>query len=148
MIRRPPRSTRTDTLFPYTTLFRSFATLLDEAVPEQERDELARNLAQRPADALGRATTSPAVPVRGEAPDTDDSAQPRATHPPPHGTESRIYCRLSENYACSWANPGAQVLPSSSLPALSFVFDYRRARDARTPGKLERARSAEETSVA
>src|SRR3546814_1796162 len=27
MIRRPPRSTRTDTLFPYTTLFRS---ILDE----------------------------------------------------------------------------------------------------------------------
>src|SRR3546814_19038541 len=27
MIRRPPRSTRTDTLFPYTTLFRSDATL-------------------------------------------------------------------------------------------------------------------------
>src|SRR3546814_15556072 len=25
MIRRPPRSTRTDTLFPYTTLFRSLA---------------------------------------------------------------------------------------------------------------------------
>src|SRR3546814_7153622 len=25
MIRRPPRSTRTDTLFPYTTLFRSIA---------------------------------------------------------------------------------------------------------------------------
>src|SRR3546814_8813831 len=27
MIRRPPRSTRTDTLFPYTTLFRSPLTL-------------------------------------------------------------------------------------------------------------------------
>src|SRR3546814_5550181 len=27
MIRRPPRSTRTDTLFPYTTLFRSFLAL-------------------------------------------------------------------------------------------------------------------------
>src|SRR3546814_7921977 len=27
MIRRPPRSTRTDTLFPYTTLFRSHALL-------------------------------------------------------------------------------------------------------------------------
>src|SRR3546814_4984762 len=26
MIRRPPRSTRTDTLFPYTTLFRSLGT--------------------------------------------------------------------------------------------------------------------------
>src|SRR3546814_20850592 len=32
MIRRPPRSTRTDTLFPYTTLFRSarFRLSLDE----------------------------------------------------------------------------------------------------------------------
>src|SRR3546814_2478852 len=30
MIRRPPRSTRTDTLFPYTTLFRS--VFLEEAV--------------------------------------------------------------------------------------------------------------------
>src|SRR3546814_8749412 len=28
MIRRPPRSTRTDTLFPYTTLFRSIDTLV------------------------------------------------------------------------------------------------------------------------
>src|SRR3546814_2511419 len=32
MIRRPPRSTRTDTLFPYTTLFRSAA----ESVSHQE----------------------------------------------------------------------------------------------------------------
>src|SRR3546814_19475339 len=30
MIRRPPRSTRTDTLFPYTTLFRSCGTWFDE----------------------------------------------------------------------------------------------------------------------
>src|SRR3546814_20044905 len=29
MIRRPPRSTRTDTLFPYTTLFRSGRRLLE-----------------------------------------------------------------------------------------------------------------------
>src|SRR3546814_19274942 len=34
MIRRPPRSTRTDTLFPYTTLFRSYTvTALDSNVP-------------------------------------------------------------------------------------------------------------------
>src|SRR3546814_16926518 len=31
MIRRPPRSTRTDTLFPYTTLFRSLAVSLSAA---------------------------------------------------------------------------------------------------------------------
>src|SRR3546814_2964936 len=30
MIRRPPRSTRTDTLFPYTTLFRSSRGVEDE----------------------------------------------------------------------------------------------------------------------
>src|SRR3546814_12639242 len=35
MLRRPPRSTRTDTLFPYTTLFRSsdFVQILDDARP-------------------------------------------------------------------------------------------------------------------
>src|SRR3546814_7895182 len=32
MIRRPPRSTRTDTLFPYTTLFRSAPTKVRQAV--------------------------------------------------------------------------------------------------------------------
>src|SRR3546814_10737438 len=31
MIRRPPRSTRTDTLFPYTTLFRSLAAVISKS---------------------------------------------------------------------------------------------------------------------
>src|SRR3546814_12804001 len=34
MIRRPPRSTRTDTLFPYTTLFRS-AAFFEDRVPHR-----------------------------------------------------------------------------------------------------------------
>src|SRR3546814_11876061 len=40
MIRRPPRSTRTDTLFPYTTLFRSprDRALADGAIGELPRD--------------------------------------------------------------------------------------------------------------
>src|SRR3546814_8565892 len=33
MIRRPPRSTRTDTLFPYTTLFRSRSSLMNAVRP-------------------------------------------------------------------------------------------------------------------
>src|SRR3546814_16274226 len=33
MIRRPPRSTRTDTLFPYTTLFRSKGKAAGKAAP-------------------------------------------------------------------------------------------------------------------
>src|SRR3546814_9645203 len=39
MIRRPPRSTRTDTLFPYTTLFRSLQKLLQ--VEPRQQDHLA-----------------------------------------------------------------------------------------------------------
>src|SRR3546814_9457431 len=36
MIRRPPRSTRTDTLFPYTTLFRSDLKVKPEEVFQME----------------------------------------------------------------------------------------------------------------
>src|SRR3546814_5512140 len=45
MIRRPPRSTRTDTLFPYTTLFRSDPRRLREAV-EPVREHLGVHLAE------------------------------------------------------------------------------------------------------
>src|SRR3546814_17646696 len=44
MIRRPPRTTRTDTLFPYTTLFRSIG-IADRNVPEAELDEAAERWA-------------------------------------------------------------------------------------------------------
>src|SRR3546814_14873158 len=36
MIRRPPRSTRTDTLVPYTTLFRSPCTNLDKSTADTD----------------------------------------------------------------------------------------------------------------
>src|SRR3546814_8371173 len=43
MIRRPPRSTRTDTLFPYTTLFRSVNTLhRDQETKELGVNEIGR----------------------------------------------------------------------------------------------------------
>src|SRR3546814_10471747 len=38
MIRRTPISTRTDTLFPYTTLFRAPHDRVDRGVPQQPRD--------------------------------------------------------------------------------------------------------------
>src|SRR3546814_5536166 len=54
MIRRPPRSTRTDTLFPYTTLFRSLEEAL--AVAGQH---LAGELAGRQALESGRRIAEP-----------------------------------------------------------------------------------------
>src|SRR3546814_3072238 len=46
MIRRPPRSTRTDTLFPYTTLFRSSVSLIlrNGYSREGQRAELATSV--------------------------------------------------------------------------------------------------------
>src|SRR3546814_14757774 len=41
MIRRPPRSTRTDTLFPYTTLFRSLGGRRDRRIVEQAHHAVA-----------------------------------------------------------------------------------------------------------
>src|SRR3546814_15141711 len=69
MIRRPPRSTRTDTLFPYTTLFRSRLEARQEAAdvllavePRLEQaaariteilDELVAKRHPRPIDQIG-----------------------------------------------------------------------------------------------
>src|SRR3546814_15929010 len=53
MIRRPPRSTRTDTLFPYTTLFRSNSSFVHQfSDPDVTAEELAvdpRSVASAPA---------------------------------------------------------------------------------------------------
>src|SRR3546814_15869000 len=55
MIRRPPRSTRTDTLFPYTTLFRSPARVIVLAFQQccrcaDQLEELAVELLLNSAD--------------------------------------------------------------------------------------------------
>src|SRR3546814_19271698 len=45
MIRRPPRSTRTDTLFPYTTLFRSTGAGKSRAKAQRREEEAPREVA-------------------------------------------------------------------------------------------------------
>src|SRR3546814_11079280 len=61
MIRRPPRSTRTDTLFPYTTLFRSRRPDRPSAAP---RGSTRR---RRPARAKSRPARPRARPAHIEA---------------------------------------------------------------------------------
>src|SRR3546814_3858067 len=56
MIRRPPRSTRTDTRFPYTTLFRSRNRVAD----------LGRETLHRLADQIGALDVAEPGPARAE----------------------------------------------------------------------------------
>src|SRR3546814_8499630 len=57
MIRRPPRSTRTDTLFPYTTLFRSIDRrgFFVSPTSEEEFQDILTNRCFLEAEALRRA---------------------------------------------------------------------------------------------
>src|SRR3546814_9810440 len=81
MIRRPPRSTRTDTLFPYTTLFRSWAgdrrdrarQYAGGAIPSRKepalRDRAARKVSRMAAVmALNLALTLPTRSASGPLP--------------------------------------------------------------------------------
>src|SRR3546814_14255437 len=60
MIRRPPRSTRTDTLFPYTTLFRS-SNSMTEKVAHRPPRRVDRRLAEH---RLGKAAGTEPGAVR------------------------------------------------------------------------------------
>src|SRR3546814_16954903 len=54
MIRRPPRSTRTDTLFPYTTLFRSFEEAEMAVVSAARQIEMQACVVEEPRAVLFR----------------------------------------------------------------------------------------------
>src|SRR3546814_1988951 len=77
MIRRPPRSTRTDTLFPYTTLFRSHPA-------DQERRRAFdrrhlrpfHNAAGKRTRDLRRGAEAPVAADPGNGPDVRDRLQP------------------------------------------------------------------------
>src|SRR3546814_12802239 len=108
MIRRPPRSTRTDTLFPYTTLFRSVEHVeavacraepcegVDAAIVVREEGKLGADIGA--GIALGAAAALVAIELRGVAPlaeeelalaerrlDLADAARPVAVAPPVPG---------------------------------------------------------------
>src|SRR3546814_4718868 len=83
MIRLPPRSTRTDTLFPYTTLFRSL-------VDEHEDGTNHRLLAVHAARARAQITANPDV---GDLADSDRNAAARCRNGVPNlvdGTRAGI----------------------------------------------------------
>src|SRR3546814_2390780 len=62
MIRRPPRSTRTDTLFPYTTLFRSLPLRLSIGKPRSLNHR--RKTCSILDGCRSRLTDGPPLPIR------------------------------------------------------------------------------------
>src|SRR3546814_15534861 len=92
MIRRPPRSTRTDTLWPYTTLFRARMTRVfyrysdDEGLTWSKRNEITAVLNTEP-------TGRPHVDINGDPIKNEDGFASdflgRAFHMPGpgHGTQ-------------------------------------------------------------
>src|SRR3546814_20175443 len=103
MIRRPPRSTRTYTLFPYTTLFRSFLT------SNRNKRSIVLDLKQASArDALGRlidgadvfvhSIRPQAVARLGFSPDEVLTRNPRIVYAAIHGFGDRKSTRLNSSH--------------------------------------------------
>src|SRR3546814_8476123 len=87
MLRRPPRSTRTDTLFPYTTLFRSPGEIAHARAHYQGNRGAQRN-----------------VPGPGEPPDRSKPLEPglgrERTRSEEHTSELQSLMRISYAVFC------------------------------------------------
>src|SRR3546814_6871959 len=99
MIRRPPRSTRTDTLFPYTTLFRSHRIGLGTAVDRQ------RALVERGADLRDRRELEPVIDdmlvhIVGEHPHVGVAFDDLAQRSEEHTSELQSLMRISYAVFC------------------------------------------------
>src|SRR3546814_17064205 len=99
MIRRPPRSTRTDTLFPYPTLFRSEpAQRIAQRLREPRRRH--RPVERADADAVGsdpvddgkdeEDDSDPGIPRHGDALHRAALSRPPLTSRPLRSEESRV----------------------------------------------------------
>src|SRR3546814_11772672 len=120
MIRRPPRATRTDTLFPYTTLFRSLLS----GPPEPDRrllDELRGVAAAFAALSAGKEKVPPipaALPEKEIVP--PPPPPPKLTEPPeapPVPKAPHVYETLKEEEAQTAALPQPTPRqPTATLP--------------------------------
>src|SRR3546814_2843587 len=97
MIRRPPRSTRTDTLFPYTTLFRSAGTRRRGVRPGERAGVRAGE--GRPVERAGRCRS----PWRGDRQQYVESAAQRSrrhVRSEEHTSELQSLMRISYAVFC------------------------------------------------
>src|SRR3546814_9276944 len=132
MIRRPPRSTRTDNLFPYTTLFRSGARE-DHILHPAAAHRLGRGFAHHPADRLEQVRLAAAIGA-------DDAGQPRLDaqlggfdEAFETGEAQPFY--LHENPPCSRSNRSEEHTSElQSLMRISYaVFCLKKKKKNNTP---------------
>src|SRR3546814_2056932 len=100
MIRRPPRSTRTDTLFPYTTLVRSGGVIVHDVAHQADEDQV-----HRVAKGLGN-RYHPAVVGAVEVGETVQAARSEE-----HTSELQSLMRISYAVFCLQNKPSTSQTP-------------------------------------
>src|SRR3546814_9993039 len=98
MIRRPPRSTRTDTLFPYTTLFRSKPTVR-KARSSGDGDQTSAESSTIAPMAKEPTTFTARVPKRNPGP-AHSATCPTARRSEEHTSELQSLMRISYAVFC------------------------------------------------
>src|SRR3546814_6865402 len=99
MIRRPPRTTRTDTLVPYTTLFRSLQQAEQHGPPGPLRQELAHALADMRAG-MPRAAALKALAERADSPAVRSWIAALTQRSEEHTSELQSLMRISYAVFC------------------------------------------------
>src|SRR3546814_3456973 len=123
MIRRPPRSTRTDTLFPYTTLFRSVSGRPDHAAGKVQQGDRR------------------VVAVRRQGRERDDGRNPRGTEGSEDGPSRPDQLHLydgalgcpwfagTDEAACRYARPDGQAVGRDHRNADHLELQGRRSEE-------------------
>src|SRR3546814_3051711 len=111
MIRRPPRSTRTDTLFPYTTLFRS-------AAPGARADAGGRG-ARRSGAGAAAAAGEPDRELRTRDQQLRAATRGRSEE---HTSELQSLMRISYAVFCLKKKRTLQLIPLLCRFTFSFVL--------------------------
>src|SRR3546814_4380897 len=116
MLPRPPRSTRTDTLFPYTTLFRSWIA------------------GTSPATTVAEAARAPPSPARGEGFSTQSVAVLTPPGSGPVGLRRRPVPRRSEEHTSELQSlmrisyaVFCLKIQTTPIVAERYLFNYLRA---------------------
>src|SRR3546814_4640077 len=120
MIRRPPRSTRTDTLFPYTTLFRSRET----------RHVVARVASNVREASLVTWTTSPAIVETSDATTSSRSEEHTSELQSLMRTSYAVFCLKKKN--CKLQKQSMRTVRRNSRYLHQTILIYTSTR----PSKL------------